>query len=76
MKKKIDRIYIRTINGIHNVIVNFDNNTTRQFTDFKTIDEAIDFKEVYKEKYGMSEAHEKRFKDWLNLSEDKHPMSK
>jgi len=76
MNKKIDRIYIRTNNGIYNVVVNFDNNSTREFTGFKTNCEAMDFIEVYKEKYGMSEAYEKRFQDWANFSNEKHLMSK
>ena len=75
MSKKIDRIYIEESNGTKKVVVHFNNNTTREFTGFKTTCEAMDFKKVYKEKYGISEAYEKRFQEWANFSEDKHPMS-
>ena len=76
MSKKIDRIYITEKMGVKTVVVHFDNNTTREFTSFKTTCEAMDFMKVYEEKYGMSEAYEKRFQEWANFSEDKHPMSK
>lgn len=76
MSKKIDKIYIAKSNDTNKVVVHFNNNTTREFTSFKTTCEAMDFVNVYKERYGMSEAFEKRFQEWANFSEDKHPMSK
>lgn len=53
--KKIDKIYIKTAfnnDGNEEVVVHFDNGTTRTFTGFDDLTQATSFMSEYSDKYG------------------------
>lgn len=73
--KKIDRIYINTPHS-QSVVTLFEDGTRYESGEWQSIKEACDYVDFMIQKYGYGEAREKRFQEWANFSEDKHPMSK
>ena len=72
---KIDRIYINTPHT-QRVHITFDDGSKYVSGEWETIAQACEFIDHMKQKYGRSEAYERRFQEWANFSEDKHPMTK
>ena len=75
MSKKIVRIYINNPHS-QTVMVVFEDGTAYESGKWETIKEACEYIDFMKKKYGMSEAYDKRFEEWANFSEDKHPLRK